>query len=115
MERRCSCFGRTTHGGSIGEMTSSLDFDPSILPNSPLTMSLLVGLESSALRKLLKNGLRRGMTEDQIRAFFLDTWHLELESSVAVHLLELLETRGWLTQSAETGLWKTHLGSSKSF
>jgi hypothetical protein len=96
-------------------MTSSLDFDPSILPNSPLTMSLLVGLESSALRKLLKNGLRRGMSEDQIRAFFLDTWHLELESSVAVHLLELLETRGWLTQSAETGLWKTHLGSSKSF
>ena len=78
-------------------------------------MSLLVGLESSALRKLLKNGLRRGMTEDQIRAFFLDTWHLELESSVAVHLLELLEKRGWLTQSAETGLWKTHLGSSKSF
>jgi hypothetical protein len=96
-------------------MTSSLDFDPSILPNSPLTMSLLVGLESSALRKLLKNGLRRGMTEDQIRAFFLDTWHLELESSVAVHILALLETRGWLTQSAETGLWKTHLGSSKSF
>ena len=78
-------------------------------------MSLLVGLESSALRKLLKNGLRRGMTEDQIRVFFLDTWHLELESSVAVYLLELLETRGWLTQSAETGLWKTHLGSSKSF
>ena len=78
-------------------------------------MSLLVGLESSALRKLLKNGLRRGMTEDQIRAFFLDTWHLELESSVAVHLLALLETRGWLTQSAATGLWKTHLGSSKSF
>ena len=115
MERRCSCVGRSSLVGSIGEMTSSLDFDPSILPNSPLTMSLLVGLESSALRKLLKNGLRRGMTEDQIRAFFLDTWHLELESSVAVHLLELLETRGWLTQSAETGLWKTHLGSSKSF
>ena len=95
-------------------MTSSLGFDSSTLPSSPLTMSLLVGLESLALRKLLKNGLRRGMTDDQIRAFFLDTWTLELESTEAVQLLGVLETRGWLTQSAETGLWKTHLGSSKS-
>ncbi len=46
-------------------MTSSLGFDSATLPSSPLTMSLLVGLESSALRKLLKNGLRRGMTEDR--------------------------------------------------
>ena len=96
-------------------MTSSLGFDPLTLPNSPLTMSLLVGLESSALRKLLKNGLRRGMTEEQVRAFFLETWLLDLESSEAVQLFGVLETRGWLTQSAETGLWKTHLGSSKSF
>ena len=96
-------------------MTSSLGFDPLTLPNSPLTMSLLVGLDSSALRKLLKNGLRRGMTEEQIRAFFLETWLLDLESSEAVQLFGVLETRGWLTQSAETGLWKTHLGSSKSF
>ena len=95
-------------------MTSSLGFDFATLPSSPLTMSLLVGLESSALRKLLKNGLRRGMTEDQIRAFFLDTWTLELESIEAVQLLGVLETRGWLSQSAKTGLWKTHLGSSKS-
>jgi len=95
-------------------MTSSLGFDFATLPSSPLTMSLLVGLESSALRKLLKNGLRRGMTEDQIRAFFLDTWTLELESIEAVQLLGVLETRGWLSQSAETGLWKTNLGSSKS-
>ena len=95
-------------------MTSSLGFEFATLPSSPLTMSLLVGLESSALRKLLKNGLRRGMTEDQIRAFFLDTWTLELESIEAVQLLGVLETRGWLSQSAETGLWKTHLGSSKS-
>jgi len=95
-------------------MTSSLGFDFATLPSSPLTMSLLVGLESSALRKLLKNGLRRGMTEDQIRAFFLDTWTLELESIEAVQLLGVLETRGWLSQSAETCLWKTHLGSSKS-
>ena len=77
-------------------------------------MSLLVGLEYPALRKLLKNGLRRGMTEAQIRAFFLDTWTLELESIEAVQLLGVLETRGWLSQSSETGLWKTHLGSSKS-
>ena len=96
-------------------MTSSLGFDPLTLPNSPLTMSLLVGLESSSLRKLLKNGLRRGMTEEQIRAFFLETWLLDLESSEAVQLFGVLETRGWLTQSVETGLWKTHLGSSKSF
>ena len=96
-------------------MTSSLGFDPLTLPNSPLTMSLLVGLESSSLRKLLKNGLRRGMTEEQIRSFFLETWLLDLESSEAVQLFGVLETRGWLTQSAETGLWKTHLGSSKSF
>ncbi len=96
-------------------MTSSLGFDPLTLPNSPLTMSLLVGLESSSLRKLLKNGLRRGMTEEQVRAFFLETWLLDLESSEAVQLFGVLETRGWLTQSAETGLWKTHLGSSKSF
>lgn len=96
-------------------MTSSLGFDPLTLPNSPLTMSLLVGLESSSLRKLLKSGLRRGMTEEQVRAFFLETWLLDLESSEAVQLFGVLETRGWLTQSAETGLWKTHLGSSKSF
>ncbi|MAJ60435.1 MAG: hypothetical protein CL936_09960 [Deltaproteobacteria bacterium] len=74
-----------------------------------------MGLESSSLRKLLKNGLRRGMTEEQVRAFFLETWLLDLESSEAVQLFGVLETRGWLTQSAETGLWKTHLGSSKSF
>ena len=96
-------------------MTSSLGFDPLTLPNSPLTMSLLVGLESSALRTLLKHGLRRGMTEEQIRAFFLETWLLDLESSEAVQLFGVLETRGWLTQSVETGLWKTHLGLSKSF
>ena len=54
-------------------------------------MSLLVGLESAALRKLLKNGLRRGMTEDQIRSFFLDTWTLELGSTEAVQLLGILE------------------------
>ena len=95
-------------------MTSSLGFDSATLPSSPLTMSLLVGLESSALRKLLKNGLRRGMTDDQIRTFFLDTWTLEFESTEVVQLLGVLETRGWLTRSADTGLWKTHLGSSKS-
>ena len=95
-------------------MTSSFGFDSLSLPSAPLTMSLLVGLESAALRKLLKNGLRRGMTEDQIRSFFLDTWTLELESTEAVQLIGTLESRGWLTQSAETGLWKTHLGSSKS-
>ncbi len=77
-------------------------------------MSLLVGLESSSLRKLLKNGLRRGMNDDQIRSFFLDAWRLELESAEAVQLLGVLKTRGWLSQSAETGLWKTHLGSSNS-
>lgn len=95
-------------------MTSSLGFDASTLPSSPLTMSLLVGLESSSLRKLLKNGLRRGMNDDQIRSFFLETWRLELESAEAVQLLGVLKTRGWLSQSAETGLWKTHLGSSNS-
>ena len=74
-------------------MTSSLGFDASTLPSSPLTMSLLVGLESSSLRKLLKNGLRRGMNDDQIRSFFLDTWRLELESAEAVQLLGVLKTR----------------------
>ena len=96
-------------------MTSSLGFDPSVLPNAPLSMGLLVGLDSSALRKLLKNGLRRGMTDEQIRAFFLETWLLQLESSEAVQLLGVLQSRGWLTQSPDTGLWKTHLGTSKAF
>ena len=93
-------------------MSSGLGFEPATLPTSPLTMALLVRLEPMGLRKLLKNGLRRGMTDEQLQAHFMDFWQLVPEATESACLLNALEERGWLTRVAESGLWKTHLGSS---
>lgn len=89
-----------------------LGFDPATLPTSPLTMSLLVSLEPSGLRKLLKSGLRRGITDAQLHAHLMDVWKLVPDTSDSSVLLNALQERGWLTRVPESGLWKTHLGTS---
>ena len=93
-------------------MQSALGFNPDDLPKRCLTMTLLVALESPGLRKLLKTGLRRGMTETQLGTLIDELWQLDLASPEVVQLLNALQCRGWLTCVAATGLWKTHLGSS---
>lgn len=75
-------------------------------------MSLLVRLEPLGLRKLLKSGLRRGMTDEQLQVHLMDFWQLLPDASDAVCLLHALEERGWLTRLSDSGLWKTRLGSS---
>jgi hypothetical protein len=93
-------------------MASVLGFEPTSLPTSPLTMTLLVRLEPDGLRKLLKNGLRRGMSDVQLQAHLMECWNLRPDAPESTHLLNALDERGWLTRSADTGLWKTRLGSS---
>ena len=52
------------------------------------------------------------MTDEQLQAHFMDFWQLVPEATESACLLNALEERGWLTRVAESGLWKTHLGSS---
>lgn len=95
-------------------MKSALGFDPDELPNVGLSMSRLVAFDSPGLRKLLKGGLRRGMTDVQLCTVIAEQWQLDLTSPEIVRLLSALHDRGWFTRVSPTGIWKTHLGSSSS-
>lgn len=85
--------------------------DSDQLPEGPLTMAGLVALDSAPLRRLLKNGLRRGISRNALQQQLRDDWSLELDSAEAGELLERLAARGWFRCSSNGEIWKTHLGS----
>ena len=87
-----------------------VDLNFRTLPRIPLTMALMVELEPAQLRRLLKKGLRRGLSTDALRLCLDSDWGLALESESASELLSALRERGWFMQSPDADLWKTHLG-----
>ena len=84
--------------------------DVDALPRTPLTMALMVELEPAPLRRLLKKGLRRGLSTDGLRTCLDSDWGFDLESESASELLCALRERRWFMQSQDADLWKTHLG-----
>lgn len=84
----------------------SLDF--SLLPAGPLSMTGLVALEPASLRRLLKGGLRRGLSSQELAELLERDWQCRLDSPEAVGLLAALEQRGWF--QCEGDRWKTRLG-----
>lgn len=78
------------------------------LPRGPLSMSALVALEPQGLRRLLKGGLRRGLSTPDLERLFLDEWSCPLDSELAIHMLQELDARGWFCRHGDC--WKTHLG-----
>jgi hypothetical protein len=78
-------------------------------PDLPLSMSTLLALEPEDLRRLLKLGLRRGATDEELSSFFLDAWNSPVDSPSAVMLLEKLRVRGWFRSDGMR--WKTRFGS----
>ena len=91
-------------------MTVVDDLDFEALPRTPLTMALMVQLEPAPLRRLLKKGLRRGLSTDALRLCLDSDWGFDLESQSASELLCALRERRWFMQSQDADLWKTHLG-----
>ena len=87
-----------------------VDLNFRTLPRIPLTMALMVELEPAQLRRLLKKGLRRGLSTDALRLCLDSDWGFALESESAFELLGALRERGWFMQSPDADLWKTHLG-----
>jgi hypothetical protein len=65
----------------------------------------LVQLEPAPLRRLLKAGLRRGATTDQVAEILMQGWGWSLECQEARALLQDLEERGWFRP--EGAIWKT--------
>lgn len=82
------------------------------LPRGALTMSLLIRLPSPRLRRLLKAGLRRGLSHAELAEVLKRDWGLELDSPDANGLLAALSDRGWLTEQLPQQIWKTHLGNA---
>ena len=74
-------------------------------------MSLLVGLSSAPLRRLLKAGLKRGLSEADLAELLQADWGWSADSAEAGSLLAALAERGWLIHHAPLQLWKTHLGN----
>ena len=82
--------------------------DLGLLPEGPLSMAGLVALESAPLRRLLKGGLRRGLSTADLAAQLEADWQWNLDSPEAQSLLAALAERGWFACEGE--VWKTHLG-----
>jgi hypothetical protein len=76
---------------------------PLNLPEGAFSMSLMLTLEPPALRKLLKAGLRGGLSEEQLQTHLQD--FPETERSV---VLRQLQERGWLVQKDDR--WVTASG-----
>ena len=89
---------------------SSLIPDLDGVPEGPLTMSVLIGLSSVRLRRLLKAGLKRGVGADELRTMLELDWGVAWESVDAVGLLDQLARKGWFTHQQEQQVWKTRLG-----
>ena len=82
--------------------------DLNALPSGPLSMAALVAIEPAPLRRLLKSGLRRGISTADLAALLEQDWQFTLDSPEAQGLLAVLEQRGWF--GCDGDLWKTHLG-----
>jgi hypothetical protein len=90
---------------------TSLESEVASLPQGPLTMSMLLGLSSSSLRRLLKAGLKRGLNEADLAALVQAEWGSSLEAQDVQGLLAALQERGWLVHHAPEQIWKTRLGN----
>ncbi len=84
--------------------------DVASLPTVPLSMAVLLHLDSQPLRRLLKQGLRRGLLQEELDQLFAADWYLAPDSLDAQVLLAALADRGWFVWHPETERWKTHLG-----
>lgn len=71
-------------------------------------MATLVSLEPQALRRLLKGGLRRGLSSSDLDLLLQAEWSFSIHSEQASKLLSALEERGWFRCDGDC--WKTHLG-----
>ena len=85
-----------------------VSLDLQTLPNAPLSMAGLVAIEPAPLRRLLKSGLRRGISSSDLSVLLEQDWQLSLDSPEAQELLAALAQRGWFDRDGD--LWKTHLG-----
>lgn len=92
-------------------MTEGAFPDFETLPRGPLTMALMVQLDHAPLRRLLKSGLRRGLSTAELRQCLDSDWGLALESDSARSLLKALQDRRWFISYPDSDVWKTHLGS----
>jgi hypothetical protein len=84
--------------------------DIALLPTGPLSMAGLLNLEPQPLRRLLKQGLRRGLRQEELEQLFNAEFCLTLDSLDSQALLTALADRGWFLWHPETERWKTHLG-----
>jgi len=73
-------------------------------------MTTLVALEPAGLRRLLKSGLRRGISQEDLAALLKAEWQLEWGSPEARAFLEVLRDRSWFQCSPDGMFWKTRLG-----
>jgi len=76
------------------------------LPEGPLTMAALLQLEPLHLRRLLKAGLRRGASAEQLDAILMEGWGWSLHSGEGQSLLQALASRGWF--KSDGAVWKTY-------
>lgn len=72
-------------------------------------MGLLVSLEPPALRRLLRSGLRLGLSQDDLDRLLEDDLGLAPQSEAAQLLLAALTERGWFSWNSTTARWKTRL------
>jgi len=84
--------------------------DPALLPEGPLSMSTLLALEPAALRRLLKGGLRLGLTPEACEQLLRQDLQLDPDGTEAQQLLQALEQRGWFRWDGTAGRWRTRLG-----
>ena len=70
-------------------------------------MSLLLELEPAGLRRLLKFGLRGGLSRSGLEEFLLAEWCWEMNDPEAEVLLQVLADKGWFLRQEQ--VWKTHL------
>lgn len=85
-----------------------VSLDLQTLPDGPLSMTALVAIEPAPLRRLLKSGLRRGISSADLSALLEQDWQWSFQSPEAQGLLAALEHRGWFERDGD--IWKTHLG-----
>ena len=84
-------------------------FESDSLPREPLSMGLLVSLEPPSLRRLLRSGLRLGLSQADLDRLLQDDLGLSPQSESAQLLLAALTERGWFCWNSETARWKTRL------